>query len=183
MPPKSAVKRRNTILQKEVDHKSYVNEKLLAQKKRLLKGVKELHVQLRKEKQASRELTQATQNKSEEQLKEAREEITNLAAHVDKLLEEAAEQREETRVAITEAVRLERHHTKRSIDRQREQQLKSLQKIEEKHLKEFQKQEKEFEKVSSKLGRELDRVKEVAKAERNKWEIKLKRELDREKIR
>ena len=51
------------------------------------------------------------------------------------------------------------------------------------HLKEFKKQEKEFEKVTSKLGRELDRVKEVAKAERNKWEIKLKRELDREKTR
>ena len=37
-------------------------------------------------------------------MKEARKEITNLAAHVDNLLEESAEQREEARAAIKEAV-------------------------------------------------------------------------------
>ena len=53
--------------------------------------IKELNVQLRNEKRASRDLIRAAQNESEKQLKEARKEITNLAAHVDKLLEEAAE--------------------------------------------------------------------------------------------
>ena len=70
-------------------------------------------------------------------MKEARKEITNLAVHVDNLLEEAAQQRDETRVAIKEAIRVERRHSNKTINRQREQQLKSLQKIEEKHLKEF----------------------------------------------
>ena len=67
-PPKSEVKRRNTILQKEVHLKSCENEKLVAQKKKLVDEIKQLNVQLRNEKRVSRDLIRAAQNKFENQL-------------------------------------------------------------------------------------------------------------------
>ena len=175
-PPKKEVKRRNTILQKEVRQKSCENENLRAQKERLMKEVRELNVQLRKEKRASRKLIQDAQNNSEGQLKEARKEITNLSARVDELLKEAADQRDQTSVAMKEAVQEERHYSQRSTNRQKEQHLKLLQKIEIRHQQELQKQEKAFQKVRRKLQKGLDRVNKVAKEERDKWDNKLEKE-------